>query len=382
MPNAPEDKQNNNMHSQIFVTKSFLPPIDLYLEKIQSIFASSRLTNNGLICQELEQKLSAYLGVKYLLVCNNGTMALQLAMRLLNFNGKKIVTTPYSYVATVSALLWENCIPVFADIDPSTLCISPKSIENIILEHTDVVGILPVHVYGNACATDAIEKLCHKYDLPCLYDAAHVFGSDLNGKSLFDYGDISITSFHATKVFQTVEGGALIFKDKEMFERAKLMRAFGHVGDTHACLGINAKMSEFHAAMGLCVLPYMEEQNKKRKELIRLYNGLLKPIFSKGVYTISIAENLDWNHAYYPVIFPSEDIALQVKMELENNNIFARRYFYPCLTNLPYIDTQSCPIAEDIALRVLALPCYAELDTSDVLRIAKIIIDCMSGLGK
>jgi len=377
---TPSDYKKKNTALPIFVTKSFLPPVDLYLKKIQSIFSLSQLTNNGPLCQELEQKLSTHLGLKHLLVCSSGTMALQLAIRLLNFNGKKIITTPYSYVATVSALLWENCIPIFADIDPLTLCISPASIEKIILEHPDVAGVLPVHVYGRACDVHSIQELCVKYNLTCLYDAAHAFGSVLYNKSLLDYGDISIVSFHATKLFQTVEGGALVFKDKEMYEQAKLLRAFGHKGDDHICLGINAKMSEFHAAMGLCVLPYMEEQRGKRKELATLYNNLLKPIFANGAYILESSENLEWNYAYYPIVFPNEDMVIKVKMELEKNNIFARRYFYPCLTKLPYLAGQSCPIAEDLALRVLALPFYTDLDNSDVLKIANIIIHCMSGL--
>lgn len=347
-----------------------MPPLDVYLDCVRDIFSSRRLTNQGSYVMCLERALQDFLRVSDLCLCANGTLALQLALRLLGLNGKKVITTPFTYVATLSALLWEGCTPIFADINPHSLCIDPIEVERCLREHPDAAGILPVHVYGNACNVNEIEIIADRYELKILYDAAHTFGSLLDDKSLFSFGHASIGSFHATKLFHSVEGGCVVVPDTQAREQLSLLRAFGHIGDTHICLGINAKMSELHAAMGLCLLPQVPDILTRRAYLAGLYDEALNRV---DLIRPRLATGLTWNHAYYPVIFQDSTICIRVMKALKKRNIHPRRYFYPCLTRLPYIQLSSCPIAEDIAERVLCLPFWADMDEELVFEISSIV---------
>lgn len=365
-------KEHNKLNLPVHVTRSALPPLDMYLDCVRDIFTSRWLTNQGAYATRLEQELLNFLHIPSLCLCANGTLALQLALRLLGLNGKKVITTPFTYVATLSALLWEGCTPVFADIDPHSLCIDPQEVERCLKKHPDTAGLLPVHVYGNACDVQALAELAAQYDLKVLYDAAHAFGSLLNGNSLFSFGHASTGSFHATKLFHSVEGGCVVAPDTQAKETLSLLRAFGHINDTHICLGINAKMSELHAAMGLCLLPQVPDMLKRRARLAALYNEALAQS-STGLRRPTLAPGLTWNHAYYPVIFPDSATCIRVITALKKRNIHPRRYFYPSLTKLPYIQGVSCPIAEDIAERVLCLPFWPDMEEELIFEISRII---------
>ena len=358
----------------VFVTRSVLPPLEAYLECVQNIFSSNWLTNHGRYTETLEQALTQFLSVPSLSLCANGTLALQLAIRLLGLHGKKVITTPFTYVATTSALLWEGCTPIFADIDPHTLCISPEQVEKCIRNHPDVAGILPVHVYGNSCDVEALGQLAAQYDLRLLYDAAHAFGCMLKDKSLFSWGDASIGSFHATKLFHCVEGGCIVTHDSQQKKRLELLRAFGHNGDDHVCLGINAKLSELHSAMGLTLLPLVPDLMVKRAQKTSLYNTLFDASGESGIQRPRLATGLQWNHAYYPIIFPDHASMLKAVADLNKQNIHPRRYFYPSLNKLPYLTGPACPVAEDMAERVLCLPLWPDMDDALVENIAAIAL--------
>lgn len=353
----------------INVTKSFLPPLDEYLTYLKQIWDSGQLTNNGPLLKELETELKAYLNVKHLFFVANGTIALQIAIKAIGAKGE-IITTPFSYVATTSTIVWEGCQPVFVDIDPQTLCIDSRKIEDAITPNT--VAILPTHVYGIPCDVDSIEKIARKYRLSVIYDAAHTFGVDHQNKSLSSYGDISILSFHATKIFHTVEGGAIITSNDELAHQIAFMRNFGHKGQENFWgLGINGKNSEFHAAMGLCVLPYVNQIISSRRQISSRYDELLERI---GLRRPQCPENTVYNYAYYPVIFKNEEILLKVQKALNDKSIYPRRYFYPSLSDLPYVNTQENIISDDISKRVLCLPLYEDLSQNIVAEIADIII--------
>ena len=354
------------------VTRATLPPLESYLEKIREIFSCRYLTNNGKNVQELEQALTGFLEVPHLTLCTNGTLALQLALRLLNLNGKPVVTTPFSYVATVSALLWEGCEPVFADIDPRTLCISPEAVEACLDARPDIAGVLPVHVYGNACDVTALEDICRRHGVALLYDAAHAFGCRIHDRGLLSWGDASAGSFHATKLFHTVEGGCVACRTDEAQERLSLLRAFGHINDDFICLGINAKMSEVHAAMGLCMLPLLPELIRRRAELCAAYDALLD-LPRSGLAKPAMSPDLEWNYAYYPVIFPDNKTMMRCLAAFGREQIHPRRYFYPSLNTLPYVSPVSCPVSEDIVQRVACLPLWPDMGMDTVERVAAIL---------
>jgi dTDP-4-amino-4,6-dideoxygalactose transaminase len=358
------------MSDPIFVTRSLVPDLREYSGYLEQIFAAGHMTNDGACLHKLERELSDRLRIDHLALCSNGTMALQIALHAAGMAGKRIATTPFSYVATVSSLLWTGCTPVFVDIDEETLCMDPARLAEAL--NGDVGGILPVHVYGGICDVEAIGLLGRDAGVPILYDAAHGFGSEYLGRSVLDYGDFAACSFHATKVFHTGEGGAVVAHAGERLEAIRLLRANGHAGDTHICLGVNAKLSEFHAAVGLCLLGKMADNIAGRKKVSALYDALLP---GSGVRRPVIRAGLEYNHAYYPVIFDSEDRALRVMNALRRANIFSRRYFYPALNTLPYLPlrAQPCPVAESISRRVLSLPLYAELEEKAVERIARIV---------
>lgn len=356
----------------INVTKTYLPPFDEYAAVLKRAWDKAWITNNGELLLELEEKLKEYLRVDHLLFCGNGTIVLQMALKALNITGE-VITTPFSYVATTNAILWENCRPVFVDIRPDDLCIDAGKIEAAITERTQ--AILATHVYGFPCDVDKIEKLAAKYNLRVIYDGAHAFGCEYRGRSVLSFGDISTCSFHATKVFHTVEGGALICNNKDLFDKLHLFRSFGHMGDTYYSVGINGKNSELHAAMGLCILPKMGEIIEKRKFLFELYGRLLD--FSKLVRPFS-AEKLTYNYAYCPVLFETEEILLKVKADLAAANVNTRRYFYPSLNALPFIEFQACDISDSVSKRVLCLPLYDSLLPSEVEMICGIVKNSIS----
>ncbi|MGR3809809.1 DegT/DnrJ/EryC1/StrS family aminotransferase [Jiulongibacter sp. NS-SX5] len=353
----------------IFVTKSFLPPKVEYQKYLDEVWESHWLTNNGPILQKLEAKLKDFLDYENFLYVSNGTIALQLAIKALELDGE-IITTPYSYCATTTSILWENCKPVFADINEHDLNINPELVEGKITEKTQ--AIMATHVYGNPCDVQSLEKIGQKCNIPVIYDAAHAFGASLNGKSLLAYGDVSTCSFHATKVFHTVEGGSIMCRNKELFEKLKLYRSFGHVNDDYFTQGINGKNSEFHSAMGLANLPYLEQNIAKRKVVSERYDQLLN--FNKLFKPYSKESGFEYNYAYYPVVFESDEVTIRVIENLKKNQIFPRRYFYPSLNKLSYVNSQDvCPISESVVNRVLSLPLYPDLAMEDVDRIIEII---------
>jgi dTDP-4-amino-4,6-dideoxygalactose transaminase len=355
------------MH-RINVTKSFLPPFEEYMAYVHRIWDNGQLTNQGPLLQELEEKVKAYLDVDDFHFVTNGTVALQLALNALGITEGEVITTPFSYVATTSAILWERCKPVFVDIEPNTFCIDASKIEAAITEKTK--AIMAVHVFGFPCDIEKIQEIADRHNLKVIYDAAHAFGVEYKGKSLLDYGDISTCSFHATKLFHTIEGGGLVVRDEEISKKLELTKRFGHDGDTHLMLGINAKASELQAAMGLCNLEYVDLIIEQRKALVSLYEQLL----AGAVQTPKLRAGTKHNYAYFPVVFADEKELFNVVGKMEKANVYPRRYFYPSLNTLPYIaDTQICPVSEDISRRILCLPLYAGLEAAEVSRICELV---------
>lgn len=359
---------NTQLKEKIYVTKSFMPPKEDLFNYINQIYQYGQLTNQGPILKELESKLSSYLQVKNFHYVTNGTIALQIALKALDIEDGEIITTPFSYVATTSSILWEKCKPVFVDIEPNNFTIDVNKIEQAITPQTK--AIMPVHVFGYACNVEKIQEIANKHNLKVIYDAAHAFASKYKDKSLLNYGDISTCSFHATKLFHTIEGGACIIKDEEISQKLDLIKRFGHNGDNHYCLGINAKQSEFNAAMGLANFPYIDEIIKKRKMISEFYDKELQGLVQRP----KRQENLKYNYAYYPVVFKSQEELLKVFNVLNKENIYPRRYFYPSLNKLPYLkDYKSCPISEDVCSRIACLPLYPELNEDIILKICRII---------
>jgi dTDP-4-amino-4,6-dideoxygalactose transaminase len=353
----------------INVTKAFLPALSEYTNYLERIWERGWLTNYGPLVLELEEQLKKYLGVKHLFTVNNGTIALQIVIKGLNLKGE-IITTPFSYVATTASIVWENCEPVFVDIDPNTLCLDPQLIEQKITPNTS--AILATHVYGNACDVEAIEKVAKKHNLKVIYDAAHAFAVNYKGQSLLNYGNVSTLSFHATKLFHTIEGGAIITNDDDLAHKLSYMCNFGHNGpEDFIGLGTNAKLSEFHAAMGLCVLPKVQELISIRKNVSHLYDKLFQNLPFIRPF---INKKLKYNYAYYPIILPNETMVLDIRKELNLHNIFPRRYFYPSLSSLNYVKEQEVPITENISSRILCLPLAHDLNKTSVEKIAGIII--------
>jgi len=350
----------------INVTKTYLPPFDEYIAILKRAWDKAWITNNGELVMELEKNLKDYLSLQNLFYCTNGTIVLQMAVKALDIT-KEVITTPFSYVATVNALLWEGCTPVFVDIDPESLCIDADKIENAITPNTQ--AILATHVYGIPCNVEKIEAIAAKHNLKVIYDGAHAFGCTYKGRSLLSYGDISTCSFHATKLFHTVEGGCIVFND-ELTQKLLLYRSFGHIGDDHYSMGINGKNSEFHAAMGLAILPKMDEILKERERLFALYASLLPADIKRPTFMLP---DFKYNYSYLPVIFDTEKCLLKVKEALAKKQINARRYFYPSLNKRPQTQKHkvNCPVSEDISNKVLCLPVFPGLADSDVELITK-----------
>lgn len=347
------------------VTKPYLPNREKLNQYIDGIYERNWLTNNGPLVQQLTERLESYLGVENLLLVSNGTLALQVAYHALGItnsdksNPSEAITTPFTFIATASSLKWEGIEPVFSDIDANTWCLDPTQIEDKITSNTK--AIVPVHVFGNACDVEAIDTIGHRHNLKVIYDAAHAFGVTFKDKSLLSYGDAATLSFHATKLFHSIEGGAIVFKNKADLERAKRIINFGINGpDNIEEIGINSKMNEFQAAMGLCVLDELESNITLRAKIWNKYADALGNCFQLQKLHLSTK----YNYAYFPIVFKTAEEATQVINVLKDNDIIARRYFYPSLDTVEYFKLQDYqPISKDIASRILCLPIYYNLDT-------------------
>jgi dTDP-4-amino-4,6-dideoxygalactose transaminase len=324
----------------------------------------------GPLASELEMKLKEYLQVNHLLFVTNGTIALQMAIKALDLRGE-IITTPFSFVATTSSIVWEGCAPVFVDIDKDSLNIDANKIEAAITEQTS--AILATHVYGNPCDVVAIEKIAQKHNLKVIYDGAHAFGVQVNGKSIFEYGDISTCSLHATKLYHSIEGGLVFTKNPELLKKLAYIRNFGFDGpEAFAELGINGKNSEFHAAMGLANLSYIDKIHENRKRITERYDEMLKGF--KGVKPL-LHKMGTLNYAYYPLVVESEELLHKCIDMLKSHEIFVRRYFYPSLSNvLPYLESVEMPLTEDIAARVMCLPLFYDLTIEEVDLICRFLL--------
>jgi dTDP-4-amino-4,6-dideoxygalactose transaminase len=354
------------------ITRPFLPPREAYEKYIDGIWQRNWLTNNGPLVVELEKKLKTYLQVPHLLYVCNGTVALQIAIHALDLEGE-IITTPFSYIATTSSIYWEHCKPVFVDIEEGSLNIDPLKIEKAITKNT--CAILATHVFGNPCNIECIQRIADTHNLRVIFDAAHCFGTTYKGQSVFVYGDISTTSFHATKLFHTIEGGAVFSQDEELIKRMDFMRNFGHNGpENFAEVGINGKNSEFHAAMGLCNLPYVDEILSARKAHTERYDHWLDEIPRRK---LEINNDGNFNYAYYPLILESEEILLKVKQALENKSVFPRRYFYPSLNTVYLYKMEGLPVSESISKRILCLPLYPSLSGDEIDFISGIILQAL-----
>ncbi len=353
--------------SNIYVTKSFLPPLEEYILQLEKIWKSGHLTNQGPLLQEFETKMQEYLGVQHFHFLTNGTLALQLAISSLDISEGEIITTPFSYVATTSSILWERCTPVFVDIESENFMIDVTKIEEKITSKTK--AILAVHVFGYANNVEKIQNIANKYHIKTIYDGAHCFGTKYKGKSLLSYGDVSTLSFHATKLFHTIEGGACIVNDDAVSEKLNLQKRFGHLYEDYSCLGINAKASEFQAAMGLTNFSYIQSIIAERKKIAELYDSELL----SSVQRPKKQKDLEFNYAYYPVVFETEGELLRIFEKLNDNGVFPRRYFYPSLNTLPYVTYQACPVSEDISKRIACLPLYPSLTEDEVLKICSLI---------
>lgn len=352
------------------VTKPFLPPVEEYERYVRDIWKRNWLTNNGPLVNELELKLKDHLGVNHLLFVTNGTIAIQLAIKALGLKGK-IITTPFSYVATTSSLVWEGCEPIFADIDPATGNLDPDKIEDAITPDTS--AIIATHVYGNPCDIERIDEIARRKNLKVIYDGAHAFNVKYKNSSVFNFGDVSTCSFHATKLYHTVEGGAVITKDPDLLRRLAFLRNFGHDGpERFAQLGINGKNSEFHAAMGLVNLKYVQKIIHRRKELSEHYDSFLKSFQAKKP---AISREVAYNYAYYPLFFDDEALLKEVVDTLSQNWIYPRRYFYPSLADLPYVvKTEKCPAADLVSRRALCIPLYDTLTKEEIDMVCRLML--------
>ena len=362
----------------ITVTQPYLPPLEEFIPYLRQIWDNKWLTNNGPVHQQLEQELADYLGVKYISLFANGTLALMSALQALHIQGE-VITTPFSFVATTHSLWWNKNTPVFVDIEPEYLNLDPNKIEAAITEKT--TAIMPVHVYGNPCKMDEIQQIANKHNLKVIYDAAHVFGVKENDISVLNYGDLSVLSFHATKVYSTIEGGAIVCHTPEMKHRIDNLKNFGFRGETVVEEpGINAKLNEVQAAYGLLQLKYVDGFIEKRKQITELYRELLKDV--QGISFLNDMQGISHCYSYFPILINEEKHGIsrdELYEKLKEHNIFGRRYFYPLISDfepykyLPSATKENLPVATKIAQQVLCLPIYVELDKNDVKRVVEII---------
>lgn len=352
------------------ITKPFLPPKEEYEKILNGIWERQWLTNMGPLANELEAKLHERLQTNHLLFVTNGTIALQMAIKALELKGD-IITTPFSFIATTSSIVWEGCHPIFVDIDKNTLNIDPTKIEKAITQNT--TAILATHVFGNPCDVEAIQEIANKHNLKVIYDGAHAFDVKYKGSSIFNFGDISTCSLHATKLYHSGEGGLISSQDPGINKKLAFIRNFGFNGpEAFAELGINGKNSEFHAAMGLANFPYIDKILDRRKAISERYDKNLSKFRATQQVWVSDATK---NYAYYPIIIESESLLLKCMDALKKENVYVRRYFYPSLANsTPYLESQSLQVTDDIAHRILCLPLYYDLDFDQVDRICKILL--------
>jgi dTDP-4-amino-4,6-dideoxygalactose transaminase len=358
-----------NPLERINVTKAFLPPIEEYQTYVEQIWRNGWLTNDGPLLLELEKKLRTRLDNERVLFVGNGTVALQLAIKVLELSGE-IITTPFSYCATTTSILWENCTPIFTDINAHDFNLNAELIEAAITPKTS--AILATHVYGRPCDIERIDEIAKKHNLKVIYDGAHAFGTRLNGVPVLNFGDITTCSFHATKVFHTTEGGCVVCNNDEILTKLIQSRSFGHINDNYFRVGINGKNSEFHAAMGLSNLPHLDSIIAHRKKASELYDSSLS--WDKLFKPFTKFDNFEYNYAYYPIVFNDEATIMKVIEELNAINIYPRRYFYPALNRLPYLkESQSCPVSEKVAQNVLSLPLSHDTSADTVEQVSKII---------
>lgn len=367
------------MDRPIFVTQPYLPPLEEFIPYLEQIWSNKILTNCGPFHQQLEQALCEHLGVSHICLFTNGTIALVTALQALRITGE-VITTPYSFVATSHSLLWNGIKPVFVDIDPSTLNLDPTMIEAAITPQT--TAIMPVHCYGHPCDVEAIQKIADNYNLKVIYDAAHAFGVQCDCGSILMHGDLSVLSFHATKVFNTFEGGAIVCPDAKTKVRIDQLKNFGHVGEvTVVAPGINGKMSEFNAALGLLQLKYIDRALARRQEIDAAYRERLRGV--KGIRCLGDAGEKVANHAYFPILVDSRYPISRDELyqRLKDNGIHPRRYFYPLISEfsmyrgLPSAHRDHLPVATAAAQAVLCLPIYPDLEMAVVDTITRFIAD-------
>lgn len=367
------------MDNKILVTKAALPPMEEYIEEISSIWETHWLTNMGAKHKELQNQLKQYLDVDNIDLLTNGHMALELTLQALNLQGE-VITTPFTFASTTHAIVRNNLEPVFCDIRSDDFTIDADKIERLITDKT--CAIMPVDVYGNVSNVEAIDKIARKYELKVVYDDAHAFGVKYKGKGIGNYGDASCFSFHATKVFNTVEGGAVTFKDPGMHRIMYELKNFGiHGPEEVSAVGANAKMNEFCAAMGLCNLRHIEEVTAKRKAIVEHYRERLS--YTNGIQLNVIQKDVESNYAYFPIVVDEKAFGAsreEIKQYLEENDVMVRKYFYPLTNSFSAFhrkyDVHKTPVAYHISKRVLTLPLYPQLTIEDVDRICDLILKC------
>lgn len=363
----------------IYLNKPYLPSLEKYHSYVEEAFNNQWLTNHGPLVQRFKERLEEYLGVSNLLPVANATVGLQIAYKTFDLAGD-IITTPYTFIATSSSMKWVGLNPVFTDIDENSLNLCPSKVRQFIEQknNNNISAIVPVHLYGNPCNVNAFTNLAKEHHLKLIYDAAQSFGVEVNGQSVLAQGDASVLSLHATKVFQSVEGGAIVFKNKENYERAFNMINFGidnQTGDINDC-GINGKMSEMHAAMGLAILDDIDKVIEKRLELVELYKSLLADYVDFPLWH----ENASQNGAYFPVIFDNEDICNRVSELLKENNIESRKYFSPPLNATQYYNhilSAEISISNDYSSRTLCLPLHYSLSNRDIKEVSRVVLSAI-----
>jgi dTDP-4-amino-4,6-dideoxygalactose transaminase len=367
------------LNKPIYVTQPTLPPLEEFTKLLKQIWDTKILTNNGPFHKQFEKALADYLGVKYLSLFANGTLALITALQALRVTGE-VITTPFSFVATTHSLWWNNIKPVFADIEPDYFNLDPLKVEAAITPQT--TAIMPVHVYGNPCNLEALQRIADTYGLKLIYDAAHAFGVKINGESILNFGDLSVLSFHATKIFNTIEGGAIISPDEKTKKRIDYLKNFGFADETTVIApGINAKMNELQSAYGLLQLKYVDECIGKCKKIASIYRDQLKGV--KGINFLEDIEGVYHAYSYFPILVDKEKFGKtrdELYEELKKHNIFGRRYFYPLISQFPSYrgllssKPENLPMAEKVAKQVLCLPIFPDLELSTIEKIAGLIL--------
>lgn len=370
------------MENKILVTRSSMPNLDEYMDEIRSLWDTHWLTNMGAKHTRLQAELCEYMAVKNIELLTNGHMALELTLQAMGLQGE-VITTPFTFASTTHAIVRNGLEPVFCDIDPETFTMDTKQLENLITDRT--CAILPVHVYGNICNIEEIERIAHKYELKVIYDAAHTFGETYKGKGIGSYGDASCFSFHATKVFNTVEGGAVTYTNERLGERLYDLKNFGiHGPEEVDAVGANAKMNEYCAAMGICNLKHIDGEIAKRGRIVERYRAHLGGV--EGIQLNAVQSDVKCNYAYFPVVFEEKAFGssrAEVFDALAEQGISARKYFYPLTSTFAAFhgkyDASQTPVALHVSKRVLTLPLYADLAIEDVDRICEIILNCRIG---